>query len=129
MRLLQYVSLQAFLSCLFMLIDTLDLSITLLLFCNNKILFTFVAFSSSAFFDILILIYMITDLLTPAGSFLVEFELRSEIYGQFTSISYWARFVYPTNVPPTRWIRIKPGYFKRLYRLSFLSNSAVQMHM
>ena len=68
---------------------------------------------------------MINDLLTPAGSFLIEFELRSEIYGQFTSISYWARFVYPSNVPPTRWVRIRPGYFRRLYRLSFLSTSVV----
>ena len=32
---------------------------------------------------------------------------------------------YPSNVPPTRWVRIKPGYFRRLYRLSFLSTSVV----
>ena len=88
-------------------------------------MFIFVAFSLSAFFDILILAYMITDLLTPAGSFLIEFELRSETYEKFTSISYWARFVYPSNVPPTRFVRIKPTYFKRLFRLSSLSFSDV----
>ena len=68
---------------------------------------------------------MITDLLTPDGSFLIEFELLSEIYGHFTSISYWARFVYPNDLPPTGWVRIKPTYFQRLYRLSSLSFSVV----
>ena len=68
---------------------------------------------------------MITDLLTPDGSFLIEFDLRPQVHGQFTSISYFARFVYPTNLPPTRWVRIKPGYFQRLYRLSLLSTLEV----
>ena len=68
---------------------------------------------------------MITDLIHSDLAFEIEFDFRPQVFGQFTSISYFARFVYPTNVLPTRWVRIKPGYFKRLYKLSFLSTLVV----